>query len=95
MFVVRLYLLKRLIALPIKSFLMGTVLPVVSIVLASCIPIVLLNAFLPEGVYWSVLVMFLSFVLSSFSMYFIGLNKEWRLKIKNMVFVRISRLLNR
>lgn len=94
MFAVRLYILKCLIALPIMLFVKKTLLPVIHIILASCIPILLLIELLPNGFYWSVLIVIISFILSSFVMYFIGLNKEWRLKIKNIVFVRVSRLLN-
>lgn len=95
MFAVRLYLLKHLITLPMMLFIKKTLLPVMSIVLVSCIPILLLNGLLPKGFYWSALIIAFSFILSSFAMYFIGLNKEWRLKVKKMAFIRINRLLNR
>lgn len=95
MFAVRLYLLKRLISLPITLFVTKAVLPVICIALASGVPVLILNGILPEVFYWSVLKVIFSIILSSFAMYFIGLNKEWRLKIKNMVVVRIYRLLNR
>ncbi len=95
MFAVRLYLLKHLVALPVMLFLKKTVLPVINIVLVSCVPVLLLNELLPVGFYWSALIIAFSFILSSFSMYFIGLNKEWRLKVKNMASDRINRLLNR
>lgn len=92
MFGVRLYLVNGLIGFPVGAFLRHTALPVIVIVLVSAVPIVILNKLLPQGFYWSVLVIFVSFVVSTIAMYFIGLDKAWRLKVINMIRTRMPRL---
>jgi hypothetical protein len=92
MFGIRLYLIKRLIGFPVNAFLVHTAVPVMSIVLVTAIPVFIFNKILPEGIYWSALVIFSSFFLSTVAMYFIGLDKEWRLKVKNMIRSRLPKL---
>nr|WP_320136830.1 hypothetical protein [uncultured Amphritea sp.] len=92
MFGVRLYLIHLLIDFPVRDFLVQTATPVIGIVLVSWIPIYILNKILPEGFYWSALVISISFIISTLAMYFIGLDKAWRLKVKSMVRSRIPRL---
>ncbi len=92
MFGVRLYLVKRLIELPVTAFLRSTAVPVMAIVLVTAVPIFVFNKILPDGLYWSALVIFASFVLSTVAMYYIGLDKEWRSKVKVMILSRIPRL---
>ena len=92
MFGIRLYLIKRLIGFPVNAFLVHTAVPVMSIVLVTAIPVFIFNKILPEGIYWSALVIFSSLVLSTVAMYFIGLDKEWRLKVKNMIRSRLPKL---
>jgi O-antigen/teichoic acid export membrane protein len=89
MFGVRLYLIKRLIAFPIAAFLKSTALPVMAIILVTALPIYIFNKILPKGFYWASLLIFISFVLSTVAMYYIGLDKEWRLKIKAMIRSRM------
>ncbi|MDO6575112.1 hypothetical protein, partial [Staphylococcus pasteuri_A] len=64
MFGVRLYLVNKLTGFPISSFLRFSVLPVLTIMLVSALPVALLNALLPEGLFWSALVIVISFVVS-------------------------------
>tara|TARA_R110002167_G_scaffold57808_2_gene163468 strand:- start:4089 stop:5660 length:1572 start_codon:yes stop_codon:yes gene_type:complete len=92
MFSVRLYLVNILIGLSIKNFLKGTVFPVMCIAIISGVPVVVLEEITPEGFYWSVLVMLFCFILSTTAMYFIGLDKTWRIKIRGLICSRISRL---
>lgn len=92
MFGVRLYLVNRLTGFPAGTFLKYTVSPVIAIVIVTVLPISILNQLLPEGLYWSILVIFTSLVVSTFAMYFIGLDKVWRLKTMNMIRSRLPRL---
>jgi O-antigen/teichoic acid export membrane protein len=92
MFGVRLYLVNKLTGFPMSSFLRFSVLPVLTIMLVSGLPVALLNALSPEGLFWSALVIVTSFVVSSLAMYFIGLDKEWRLKVIKLVISRLHRL---
>ena len=92
MFGVRLYLINRLIEFPVAAFLLHTAVPVMIIVLVTAIPIFFFKKMVPAGIFWSALVIFSSFVLSTVAMYFIGLDKEWRLKVKNMIRSRLPKL---
>ncbi|SIR02660.1 Na+-driven multidrug efflux pump [Alkalispirochaeta americana] len=90
MFGVRLYLVNRLTEFPISIFLRYTVLPVLVIVLITAAPVVLIQKLLPQGLQWTALVVFTSFLLSTVSMYFIGLDKTWRSKVACSVLSRFS-----
>lgn len=92
MFGVRLYLVNWLTGFPMGTFLKYTALPVIAIVIVTAFPIFMLNQLLPEGFYWSTLVIFTSLVVSSVAMYFIGLDKVWRLKAMNLIRSRLLRL---
>lgn len=92
MFGVRLYWINRLIEFPVSAFLVHTVVPVMVIVLVTAVPTFIFNKILPEGFYGTALVIFASFVLSTVAMYFIGLDKDWRLKVKNMIRSRLPKL---
>jgi O-antigen/teichoic acid export membrane protein len=92
MFWVRLFLVNRLIGFPIGAFLKYTVLPVLTIVLVTAVPIPMIKQILPEGVYWSTLMIFISLVASTIAMYFIGLDKIWRMKVISMIHSRLLKL---
>lgn len=92
MFGIRLYLVNRLTGFPVGSFLKYTAQPVLAIVIITALPIFMLNQLLPEGFYWSTLVIFTSLVASAVAMYFIGLDKAWRLKVRKMIRLRLPRL---
>ena len=92
MFGVRLYLVNWLTGFPMGAFLKYTALPVMAIVFVTGFPILILNQLLPEGFYWSALVIFTSFVASTIAMYFIGLDKVWRLKVVDIIRSRLPKL---
>lgn len=92
MFGVRLFLVNRLTGFPMVNFLRFTALPVLGIVLVSALPVSVMNQLLPNGFYWSALVIFTSFVVSSTAMYFLGLDKAWREKVVSMIHLRLAEL---
>lgn len=92
MFGVRLYLVNRLTGFPVAYFLRYTALPVVVIVVVSALPILTLHKLLPGGVYWSLLLILSSVCLSTIAMFFIGLDKGWRLKVTTLVRSRLTKL---
>ena len=92
MFGVRLYLVNRLTGFPVMNFLRHTALPVLAIVMVTVIPVFALNQLLPGGLYWSALVIFTSFILSTIAMYFIGLDKAWRNKLMAALRSRLPKL---
>jgi len=92
MFGVRLFLVNRLTGFPMANFLRFTALPVLAIVLVTAFPIFMMNQLLPTGFYWSALVVFSSFVVSTVAMYFIGFDKVWRVKVVALVCSRLPKL---
>jgi O-antigen/teichoic acid export membrane protein len=92
MFGVRLYLVRRLIELPVSAFLKHTAMPIMAVVLVSALPIFVFNQILPDGVYWSALLIFTSIVFSTVAMYYIGLDNEWRMKVRVMIRSRMPKL---
>ncbi|TGN40691.1 polysaccharide biosynthesis protein [Marinobacter confluentis] len=92
MFGVRLYLVNRLIGFPMGAFVKHTAIPLMAMVFVTALPISVLNQLSPEGFCWSALVIFTSFVASTIAMYFIGLDKAWRLKVISMIRSRLPKL---
>ncbi|KPQ29112.1 MAG: Na+-driven multidrug efflux pump [Marinobacter excellens HL-55] len=92
MFGVRLFLVNRLTGFPVVNFLRFTALPVLAIVVVTALPVTFISQFLPNGFYWSALVIFTSFFASTIAMYFIGLDKAWRAKVVTMIRSRLPKL---
>lgn len=92
MFGVRLFLVNRLTGFPVVNFLRFTALPVLAIAVVTALPITFMNYLLPNGFYWSALVIFTSFFVSTIAMYFIGLDKVWRVKVVTMIRSRLPKL---
>lgn len=92
MFGARLVLVNRLTGFPMANFLRFTALPVLAIVLVTTLPIFIMNQLLPNGFYWSALVILTSFFVSTIAMYFIGLDQKWRLKVVTMIRSRLPKL---
>jgi len=92
MFGVRLFLVNRLIGFPAAVFLKLNALPIFAIVLVTSLPVYILSQLLPEGFFWSGLLIISCFVLSTIAIYFIGFDKEWRLKVKTTIRSRVFKL---
>lgn len=92
MFVIRLYLVKKLIGFPVGKFLRQTVLPILAIVAVSGFPMFVLKELLPIGVYPSIFLIFSSILLSTVAMFFIGLDKAWQVKVINIVRSRLPKI---
>jgi O-antigen/teichoic acid export membrane protein len=89
MFLVRLVILRYLIGIPLKSFFGKVVVPVFAVMLLSTPVSYFLVILLPKGIIYSLIALALCFVVVTISVYFVGLDKAWRDKIK--VFI-ISKL---
>jgi O-antigen/teichoic acid export membrane protein len=93
MFIARLIIVKNLIALPIKSFVSQVIRPALVITILSLSPSLTLQSLLPRGLLYSGLIIIISMLLASLAMYFIGLNKAWRMKVRNLLHIKIYALL--
>ncbi len=91
MFIVRLKIVKNLIGISLSSFIKQVLFPVIVIIFLSSIFTILVHYFLPKELIYTLLVVVLSVCVSSISMFYIGLNKQWRKKIQHIIFSRIHK----
>lgn len=91
MFIVRLLIVRFLIGLPLKLYFRQTLLPVCLIIALSSLPSIALHLwFLPHLVF-DLISILSSVVLSTVCMYFIGLNRSWRAKVRAMVKNKVNK----
>jgi O-antigen/teichoic acid export membrane protein len=82
MLFVRLFIVSKLINLSKRLFMLKVFFPSMGIILLSGIPSFLLQELLPEGLIYSIIIIIFSIIISSIAMYYIGLDKNWRKKIR-------------
>lgn len=92
MFFVRLGIVSNLIALSKRLFIMKVVVPVISIVFLSTILTHLLQKSLSEGIMYSIIVIISSAIICTITMYYIGLDNNWRKKIRNYAGMKVRRI---
>jgi len=88
MFKVRLVIVKALIDFPMRPYYSKVLAPITMIIIISSIPGIALNRWLPESLYASALVIAVSMLGATLCMYYIGLDRTWRLKIKQLLISR-------
>lgn len=88
MFFVRLFIVSNLIDLSKKNFILKVLLPVMGVILLSTIASYLLQKLLPEGVIYSVIVLLFSVIINIIAMYYVGLDKNWKRKIRNYISMK-------
>lgn len=91
MFLVRLLIVRTLIELPLKPFFRKVFFPVSVIILFSAFPAFVIHSVLPVGLLFACISILLSMVLSCTCMYFIGINNEERVKVRNIIVNRIRK----
>lgn len=91
MFLVRLLLLRVLISISVPEFLRRVAVPVAGIVLLSTIPSVIIHLALPVGLISSGVTCLSAFLITACAIYGLGLDKEWRHKLIQMVRSRLLR----
>ena len=92
MLFVRLLIVSKLIQLPVKLFIKNAVLPISLVTIASLIPTFGIALFMPDGLFFSVLTVLASLIISTVAMYYIGLDKIWREKVKSIIIDRLLKL---
>ena len=90
MFIVRLFLLHRLIMLPVWKFIYSVIMPILLIIAFSAVPVSILESVLPSGLMNCFLVGILSLSLSALSMFFIGFCREERQKIVGIIMQKLQ-----
>jgi len=94
MFFVRLYIVKNLIHLSIQQYVKQVIIPVSLVTLGSAIPSYAIHKLLPESLGYTIISIVISILICIFAMYFLGLNKIFRNKIKQTILIRVRKMLN-
>ena len=92
MFIVRLLIVKALIGLSIRLFFQQVVLPILYVVLFSAITSFTMHLFLPKGIIFSCILVSLSVIITSISVYFIGIEQLERAKVRSIIINRIKKI---
>ena len=92
MFVVRLFIVNKLIDLPLLPFLRNVVLPVVVVILLSTMLSLAIHWYLPKGIIFSGISIMFSMLFATISMYFLGLNKKWRIRVREIAINQIQKI---
>ena len=95
MFAVRLLIIRDLTGLPIRPFFNQVIFPVSVIMLVSSISSFIIHWILPLSLFFVCISIFLSIIISCSSMYFIGLKKIEREKVRSIVINKVKGLKNR
>ncbi len=95
MFFVRLLLVKKLIKLDIRPFLVEVVVPILYVILISFVLSYGLYYFLSEGLLYTVITIVGSVFFSLLTMYFLGIKQTDRDMIKRIVTTKIDNLLTK
>ncbi|GHU67747.1 hypothetical protein FACS189413_03090 [Bacteroidia bacterium] len=90
MFLVRLLIVKQLIDIPLRNYYVRVVLPVSIIIFLSGVSSFAIHWLLPVGFVYACISILMSILISSVSMYFVGLNILEREKIRNVVMSRVT-----
>ena len=93
MFGVRLVIVKVLIGLSITEFLKKVFVPVALMAIFSLVPSVFISFYLPNGFLYVVLSVILSVIFSSCSMYYFGLDRIWRLKVRELFVQKVRKII--
>ncbi len=76
MFYVRLVIVRGLIVLPLRPFMIQTVMPLCTVSLLSALPTLLVQYSLLKGLFYSAITISFSMLISTVCMYFIGFDKN-------------------
>ncbi|HOG19852.1 MAG TPA: oligosaccharide flippase family protein [Salinivirgaceae bacterium] len=90
MFFVRLIIVSKLIQLPKIQFFRNVVIPIMGVSVVSFILSYTVHSVLPDGIVFAIISILASVIFCAISMYFIGLNKYWRRKVREIVINRVN-----
>lgn len=91
MFKVRLILVNYLTGLPVMTYYRKVIVPILSVLVISSLPSLLLLDNLPRSLGSSLLVIIFSIGISIFTMYFLGFDKYWREKVVGVLASKFLR----
>lgn len=90
MFFVRLMIVSSLIDLSVSKFMKKVVLPVIGVIIISTVSSYIFQKIIPESILYSLAVIIFSILVSVVTIYYIGLDKYWRMKIRNFIAIKFQ-----
>jgi O-antigen/teichoic acid export membrane protein len=91
MFIIRLTIVNKLIGLPLAAFYRKVCIPIVGVMLTSAIPSLIIQLAMPPGLTYACLMMLLAMILACVSMYFVGLDRSLRKKVRAFALEQSAR----
>ena len=91
LFVLRLYIVQNLIGLSMSQFLKYVVSPCLVVVFCSASPSIALKSLLPTGPLYTILIILCSFLINGICIYFLGLDKQWRLRVRQLLIQKTKK----
>lgn len=92
LFIIRLLLVKGLIGLSLKEFYVQVVIPISLVSLFSALPSFAIYRSLPQGIIFACTSVLISIIMTGICIYFMGLVKSEREKVRNIVVNQIKKL---
>ena len=92
MFLIRLVIVRRLIDLSLLDYINQVFFPVLLVTLVSAVSSYAVHFFLSSGLFFTALSMFSSVIITSSTMYFLGLDLQMRLKVKSKILLKFNAL---
>lgn len=89
MFQVRLVIVNKLVDLPLALYYKNVLIPVMLVIILSALPSMATHYLLPDGLFSTAIVIMVSMASATISMYFLGLDKYWREKVKDVLISRL------
>lgn len=90
MFFVRLVIVRGLIDLSVRRFMIKVTLPVAGVVVLSTISSYAFQKMIPESVFYSLIIIVFTVLVNVIAIYYIGLDKYWRMKTRNFIADKIQ-----
>ena len=85
MFVVRLWIVRRMVDLPVRIFFRDVALPISMVATASAVAALVVDELLPQGLIYALLTVGGSFLVNCACVYAWGLDASWRMKLRNAI----------
>lgn len=92
MFAIRLLIVRILIGLSLRLFFYQVVFPIFVVTFLSAIPSFSIHFYLPQGLVYTCISVVSSIIITCISMYFLGLDKSMRGKVKNIILTRVHKI---
>lgn len=93
LFFLRLYIVERLTGLSMIGFIENVVLPSLIVVMLSTSLLIGLKKMIPSGTLYTIIIIICSVLINGLCIYFLGLNKKWRQRIRQGLYQKFSRLM--